>query len=92
MCVLVPFYVYLYRHERRGYTEHPRTPDPYEVQSKRSFDGRIKAWRRELHKWDTLHPPPPVPVSVNPALSLIGPTGNTNTWYPDIYWKYVILK
>ena len=27
------------------------TPD--EAQSKRTFDGRIKAWRRALHKWDT---------------------------------------
>lgn len=40
------------RHQRKGYREHPRTPDPYEVQSKRNFDGRIKSWRRELHRWD----------------------------------------
>jgi hypothetical protein len=33
---------------------HPRTPDPYEESSKRQFDGRIKAWRRELHKWDSM--------------------------------------
>ena len=33
--------------------EHPRTPDPYEIQSKRAFDGKIKVWRRGLHKWDS---------------------------------------
>ena len=33
--------------------EHPRTPDPYEIQSKRAFEGRIKVWRRALHSWDT---------------------------------------
>lgn len=33
---------------------HPRTPDPYEESSKRQFDGRVKAWRRELHKWDVM--------------------------------------
>ena len=35
-----------------NYNEHPRTPDPYEMQSKRAFDGRIRKWRRELHRWD----------------------------------------
>ena len=34
------------------YDEHPRTPDPYAEQSKRAFDGRIRKWRRELHRWD----------------------------------------
>lgn len=33
---------------------HPRTPDPYEESSKRQFDGRVKAWRRDLHKWDDM--------------------------------------
>jgi hypothetical protein len=33
--------------------ENPRTPDPYEIQSKRAFEGRIKVWRRGLHTWDT---------------------------------------
>jgi len=32
--------------------KHPRTPDPYEIQSKRQFDGKIKVWRRGLHLWD----------------------------------------
>ena len=34
------------------YDKHPRTPDPYMAQSKRSFDGRLRKWRRELHRWD----------------------------------------
>lgn len=34
------------------YDVHPRTPDPYMKQSKRSFDGRLRKWRRELHRWD----------------------------------------
>ena len=33
---------------------HPSTPNPYEEMSKRAFDGCIKAWRRELHKWDVM--------------------------------------
>ena len=42
------------RHKRRNnIDEHPRTPDPYEIQSKRAFEGRIKVWRRSLHAWDT---------------------------------------
>jgi hypothetical protein len=40
---------------RRGYAEHPRTPDPTEKISKRCFDGRIKAWRRALHTFDPLY-------------------------------------
>jgi hypothetical protein len=42
----------LARDKRRGYSEHPRTPDPYEKVPKRTFDGRVKVWRRLLHKWD----------------------------------------
>eukprot|EP00037_Helgoeca_nana_P007091 m.64890 g.64890 ORF g.64890 m.64890 type:complete len:311 (-) comp17924_c0_seq2:180-1112(-) len=38
------------KHRRSG--SHPRTPDKYELSSKRRFDGRVKAWRIELHKWD----------------------------------------
>jgi hypothetical protein len=45
----------LIRDQRRGYSEHPRTPDPYEKVPKRTFDGRVKAWRRLLHKWDIDH-------------------------------------
>ena len=38
--------------DRAGYSEHPRTPNPYEAISRRNWEGRIKTWRRELHKWD----------------------------------------
>jgi hypothetical protein len=41
------------REKRGGYQEHPRTPDAYEAQSKRAFDGKVKAWRRGIHRWDT---------------------------------------
>ena len=40
------------KHARGSRDEHPRTPDPYQMQSKRAFDGRIKKWRRELHRWE----------------------------------------
>lgn len=40
------------KHLRKGYNDHPRTPDPQEKQSKRCFDGKVKAWRRALHKYD----------------------------------------
>lgn len=43
------------KNERKGYKEHPRTPDPYEMQSKRCFDGKIRAWRKALHGFDTAH-------------------------------------
>ena len=39
-------------HRNQNYDEHPRTPDPYVKQSKRAFDGRVRKWRRELHRWD----------------------------------------
>jgi len=32
--------------------EHPRTPRKEQICSKRSWDGQVKKWRRELHKWD----------------------------------------
>ena len=31
---------------------YPRTPDPYQVCSKRSYDGQIRKWRRLLHAYD----------------------------------------
>ena len=31
---------------------HPRTPQPGKSCSKRSWDGQVRKWRRELHKWD----------------------------------------
>lgn len=32
--------------------EHPRTPDKTQVCSKRSWDGQISKWRRQLHAFD----------------------------------------
>eukprot|EP01098_Paradermamoeba_levis_P012607 TRINITY_DN5547_c0_g1_i1.p1 TRINITY_DN5547_c0_g1~~TRINITY_DN5547_c0_g1_i1.p1 ORF type:complete len:189 (+),score=77.36 TRINITY_DN5547_c0_g1_i1:207-773(+) len=32
--------------------EHPSTPDKYQVCSKRSWDGQIRKWRRQLHTFD----------------------------------------
>lgn len=42
------------RNKRKNSVIHPRTPNPYDDVSKRCFDGQIKAWRRELHKWDNM--------------------------------------
>jgi len=32
--------------------EHPRTPKKGQGCSKRSWDGQLKKWRRDLHLWD----------------------------------------
>jgi len=32
--------------------EHPRTPKKAQGCSKRSWDGQLKKWRRDLHSWD----------------------------------------
>ena len=34
--------------------EHPRTPDPYAPDSKRQFDGRVKAWRAKLKNYENI--------------------------------------
>ena len=36
----------------RNQIGHPRTPDPYQIWSKRSYDGQVKKWRRLLHRYD----------------------------------------
>lgn len=38
------------RHKREKH--HPRTPDKYGNYSKRAWDGIVRVWRKELHKWD----------------------------------------
>ncbi|CAM9636657.1 unnamed protein product, partial [Discosporangium mesarthrocarpum] len=48
----------------------PVTPDRGKAMSKRAFDGLIRVWRRELHKWD-----PPDLLAAEAALL---PTGATN--------------
>ena len=36
----------------RDRRRHPRTPNPFQPCSKRSFDGQIRKWRRLLHNYD----------------------------------------
>ena len=47
------------KRERKGYQEHPRTPDITQEASKRKFDGIVQAWRRKLHEWDEPAPTAP---------------------------------
>jgi hypothetical protein len=44
--------------ERRKRTD-PWTPNKNQVCSKRSWDGQIRKWRRELHQWDPPGTPAP---------------------------------
>jgi hypothetical protein len=46
-----------------GEPTHPDTPDKYENVSKRSFDGKMRVWRRVLHLWDD------VDVHTKPGIS-----------------------
>jgi hypothetical protein len=41
---------------RRFAEEHPVTPDKSAKISKRCWDGRVRAWRRLLHRWDNFVP------------------------------------
>eukprot|EP01125_Pyxidicula_operculata_P005098 TRINITY_DN1866_c0_g1_i1.p1 TRINITY_DN1866_c0_g1~~TRINITY_DN1866_c0_g1_i1.p1 ORF type:complete len:636 (-),score=218.51 TRINITY_DN1866_c0_g1_i1:2526-4433(-) len=41
--------------ERRT-ADHPRTPKKEQGCSKRSWDGQLKKWRRDLHRWDPEDP------------------------------------
>ena len=38
--------------------EDPTTPDISDPMSKRRFDGKVKAWRRQLHAWGNANPAP----------------------------------
>jgi len=40
------------KNRRKGYQEHPRTPDPYDKVSRRCWEGRVKVWRKALHVFD----------------------------------------
>jgi hypothetical protein len=44
-------YTTLVSHAERG-PQHPRTPDPKQSCSKRSWDGQVRKWRRALHRYD----------------------------------------
>ena len=60
------------RDVRRTERKHsdPWTPDIREPDSKRQFDGKMKEWRRRLHRWEEDHPEPATtaaPAPVQPA-------------------------
>ena len=40
------------RDEQRREDGHPVTPCKEQKCSKRSFDGQVRKWRRQLHEWD----------------------------------------
>eukprot|EP00038_Savillea_parva_P009052 m.180892 g.180892 ORF g.180892 m.180892 type:complete len:272 (-) comp15128_c0_seq1:1760-2575(-) len=44
-------YMKLVPKKKRGIT-HPRTPDRFEVMSKRSWDSKVKTWRKQLHEFE----------------------------------------
>jgi len=44
-------YLKLVPRSKRGPTD-PKTPNIYISNSKRAFDGIVKKWRRELHRYD----------------------------------------
>ena len=50
--------------------DHPRTPDPYAPDSKRQFDGRMKAWRAKLKEYDAR---PATPEPLDPVIEIPGP-------------------
>ena len=57
------------RHQRRrvftAVSQHPDTPDVKQICSKRSFDGQVKKWRRQLHFWDPVDEDSVEPVLVS---------------------------
>ena len=54
-------------------SDHPRTPDIARDVSKRTFDGQVKAWRRQLHLWDppeAVGAPAPAPSAAAPGADI----------------------
>lgn len=45
-----PLFTFYFRSKRKR--EDPKTPNKYQVCSKRSWDGQIRKWRRMLHFYD----------------------------------------
>ena len=56
-------------------SDHPRTPDIAKDVSKRTFDGQVKAWRRQLHLWD----PPEAVAALVPAPSAAAPGADSGS-------------
>ena len=54
---------------RTSVPKHPETPDVKQICSKRSFDGQVKKWRRELHFWDPEEDDALEPVMVSVAVT-----------------------
>jgi histone RNA hairpin-binding protein len=58
VCSFFFFFILLIERDARS-TVDPRTPDAYQVCSKRSWDGQVSKWRRMLHQWDPNGEPEP---------------------------------
>lgn len=48
-------FTFIFAREKRT-ADHPQTPDKTRVYSRRAFDGLIRIWRKELHKFDPRDP------------------------------------
>jgi hypothetical protein len=72
--------------------EHPRTPDAYERQSKRAFDGKIRVWRRLLHKWDNIDELGDINPSINGDKLPEIACNLQNKEEKSISWNYSIKK
>jgi len=48
--------------KHRRSKKHPKTPDVHDRISKRRFDGKIRAWRRSLHDFDSFELDAPLPI------------------------------
>jgi len=46
------------RRREKGNQRHPRTPNIHTIRSKRSWDGIVRKWRRQLHLWDPISQEP----------------------------------